>query len=82
MVLLPNMYLSPILPVVSFTVEASAKYRRLLETPPVIHNVKFRLSKPVSLRSGTPQQLKRNFYNVYFKQDKHVYCVLISTTVL
>lgn len=40
MVLLPNMYLSPILPVVSFTVEASAKYRRLLETPPVIHNVK------------------------------------------
>lgn len=35
MVLLPNMYLSPILPVVSFTVEAAAKYRLLSEKMPV-----------------------------------------------
>lgn len=38
MVLLPNMYLSLILPVVSFTVEASAKYRLSLETLPVTDN--------------------------------------------
>lgn len=39
MVLLPNMYLSPILPVVPPTLETSAKYRPVFDAPPVADNV-------------------------------------------